>query len=475
MNSIQQIVVKALEEICKTIEKNSLDDIGKLAKALHPVTENMTLKIIELCIEQMDDALVIAAKAQRRRDGITIKERDVERRVTTDLGILHYKRTYFTLPDGTYAYLVDHLIGIEEYERFTKEFIAETLQLATVKSYQQAIDFMGQVFSRQTVHNRLIALKDLTVPVTKVKETPETLDVFADEDHAHLNPKGDAMIPLATITEGIDKSNPKRHKTVNPLHIGAYGMPAAVFSSNVLTAVNERYDLSKVKKINVHGDGGKWIKGLQQMLPHSQLILDGYHLSKEMKTVLRLTGASHYKKALCDCMSREDGYEDFERYCERIMKRQTTEEGREKVRRFVAYCAGHWDSIVLRMSGTVCGSCTEPQVSHVLSERLSRNPIAWSKPGLNRMTMLVVYTKNGGKVRGEDVRVRVNERDHSHYVKQGFAQYREYADRQMNDVLKAKYNWDIFDGEYAYLGKVDWTYMVRKSLGSLQSLSQLVS
>ena len=183
MNSIQQIVVKTLDVICKTIQNISLDNVGKLANTLQPAANNMILEILKVCIEEMDNALVIAAKAQRRAEGITIKEREVERSVLTDLGELHYRRTYFMLPDRTYAYLVDYLIGVEAYERVTKEFIAEILQLSTVKSYQQAVDFKGQALTRQTVHNRLVVLKDLAVPIAKAAETPEKLDIFADEDH----------------------------------------------------------------------------------------------------------------------------------------------------------------------------------------------------------------------------------------------------------------------------------------------------
>ena len=112
MNSIQQIVIKAIGEICSTILKVGMSDVGKLTKALQPVTAGITLVVLSLCAEQMDEALVVAAKSQRRLDGIQIKERDVKRTVMTNLSALHYKRTYFKLPDKTYAYLTDYLIGI---------------------------------------------------------------------------------------------------------------------------------------------------------------------------------------------------------------------------------------------------------------------------------------------------------------------------------------------------------------------------
>ena len=99
MKSIQQIAVRAIEEICKTIQDVGLEDVGKVARALLPASTRMTLEIVQSCIEEMDQSLVCAAKAQRRKDGITVKERAVERVLRTELGELRYRRTYFALPD----------------------------------------------------------------------------------------------------------------------------------------------------------------------------------------------------------------------------------------------------------------------------------------------------------------------------------------------------------------------------------------
>lgn len=430
MEIIQQIAVKAVEEIFESVKGTGLSDIGKTIKALTPVVSRTVLSILTAFLEKMDEDLVTGAKALRREDGITVKERNVSRTWLTELGEPTYKRTYFRLRDGSFVYLLDHVIGVESYERISKELVADILQAATVKSYQQAIDSTKQEISRQTLHNRLVALDDLVIPVERVEETPETLDIFADEDHVHLTPKGQAIVPLVTITEGMDVSNPKRHRTIHPIHVAAFRMAPDAFKENVLAVLTERYDLDKVKQINVHADGGSWILGLQQLIPHSRLVLDGYHLEKELRSFLRLEGASCYAGVIRDSMRKEDGYEAFERYCEAIFRKQTTEKEQKKVRDFVEYCANHWRAIVVRMSKETCGSCTEPQVSHVLSDRLSRNPIAWSKEGLNKMTMLVVYTKNGGKVCAKDVRIRVNEQAKASFHEVGYARYSDYAKKR---------------------------------------------
>ncbi len=475
MDIIQQIAVKAVEEIIKSAKSTGMNDIGKTIKALTPVVSRTVLSILTAFLEEMDETLVTGAKALRKEDGITVKERDVPRTWLTELGELTYKRTYFRLRDGSFVYLLDHVIGVESYERISKELVADILQAATVKSYQQAIDSMKQEVSRQTVHNRLVVLDDLVMPVERVEETPETLDIFADEDHVHLMPKGQAIVPLVTITEGMDVSNPKRHKTIHPIHVAAFGMAADAFKENVLAVLTKRYDLDKVKQINIHADCGTWIQSLQQLIPHSRLVLDGYHLEKELRSFLRLEGAGCYAGAIRDSMRKEDGYEAFERYCGAIFSKQSTEKGQKKVRDFVEYCANHWSAIVVRMSKETCGSCTEPQVSHVLSERLSRNPIAWSKDGLNRMTMLVVYTKNGGKVSAEDVRIRVNERAKASFHEDGYARYSDYAKKQSEEMLNVKHDWSLFEHECDALGKVDGVYLLRKSVGAMKSLLEMVS
>ena len=475
MEIIQQIAVKAVEEIFESVKVTGMDDIGKTIKALTPVVSRTVLNVLRTFLEEMDEALVTGAKALRRKDGITVKERGVSRVWLTELGELTFKRTYFRLRDGSFVYLLDHVIGIESYERISKELVADILQAATVKSYQQAVDSTKQEISRQTVHNRLVALDDLVMPVERMKDTPETLDIFADEDHVHLTPKGQAIVPLVTITEGMDVSNPKRHKTIHPLHMAAFGMPAEAFRENVLAVLTERYDLDKVKQLNIHADGGSWIQGLQQLIPHSRLVLDGYHLEKELRSFLRLEGASCYAGAIRKAMRKEDGYENFVQYCEAVFNKQNTEKGQKKVRDFVAYCTNHWSAIVVRMSKETCGSCTEPQVSHVLSDRLSRNPIAWSKEGLNRMTMLVVYTKNGGKVSAEDVRIRIDQQAKTDYLEDGYSRYRDYAKMQSDDMLNVKHDWSLFEHECVALGKVDGVYLLRKAVGNLKPLLDMVS
>lgn len=44
------------------------------------------------------------------------------------------------------------------------------------------------------------------------------------------------------------------------------------------------------------------------------------------------------------------------------------------------------------------GCCQEGQVSHVLSERLSTRPMAWSKDGADKMSKIRAFKENKGNI-----------------------------------------------------------------------------
>ena len=86
MEIIQQIAIKAVEEIFESVKRIGLCDVGKTIKALTPVVSRTVLNVLTAFLEDMDEALVTGAKELRREDGITVKERDIPRTWLTELG-----------------------------------------------------------------------------------------------------------------------------------------------------------------------------------------------------------------------------------------------------------------------------------------------------------------------------------------------------------------------------------------------------
>ena len=467
-DSILQIAANMVEKVLEILDNSDLTALVQNPKPLVAVSNHCALDILQAAIEQADAALV-EAKAQRKNDGVTICERNTPRCVTTCLGDLHYRRTCFENKDGKRFYLTDQLIGIEPYERVSKALCAELVQATAELSMSKSVDKLGVAVSRQTVDNKLLALKELAIPCERVKDTPNVLHIFADEDHAHMRPKRSVCVPLVTVSEGIDRSDEKRHRTIEPLHFAGYGMSMSVFSEMVTAAVFERYDMDKVERIYVHGDGAKWITGLARLFPNCEQVLDGFHLNKRYKQLFHLQGAIPYAGAIRKAV-REDAFERFVQYCAAIQEKQDVE-GRKRLTEQVNFFQDHWDAIVKREQGDLCGSCTEPLVSHILSDRLSRNPLAWSADGLRQMTMLRTYTKNGGVVTSNDVRVSRSrtERagDRKALSEAGYARYRDYAEKQIDGFLHRKRDWSCLETVPQTFGKVNGRYLLLKSLSAV--------
>nr|MCR5693405.1 hypothetical protein [Clostridia bacterium] len=82
----------------------------------------------------------------------------------------------------------------------------------------------------------------------------------------------------------------------------------------------------------------------------------------------------------------------------------------------------------------VCGSCTEAEVSHVLSERISRTPCAWSYVGLDKITMIRILQANSGMIKGENINVTRDKESEEKSLntkrKEGYKDHMEYLEEE---------------------------------------------
>ena len=466
-NIIAQQLVKMQAEILGKIREEGLGNIGETAEVLFQVVKENTCELLRAILEATDTAIA-EAKGMRKADGLKVKERGVKRGLQTSLGEIEYRRTYYETAEGEYVYLLDHLIGVEPYERVSKALCAKLVNLAAEMSYGKSVGVGEADVSRQTVSNKVNALREVVQDVERVEETPEELHLFADEDHVHLKDGRNAIVPLVTISEGIDTSNPKRHKLINPLHIAGYGMDAEAFDDQVEACVYERYDLDRVKRIYIHGDGASRIIALGERFPNASHVLDGFHLEKYLKKLGHYNGAAQRMDTLRAAL-RDGNWKSYKKLLETIYALQTGKD-RENCKKVILYLWNNRRAAHLRYSPDICGSCTESLVSHVLSERLSRTPLAWSERGLEKMAMLVVYRKNGRKITAKDIRVSLTREELDREAllhRDGWDKYNNYMNRQIDSILDT--DWvGAFEKETVSFGKVDASFVIRKAFGSLR-------
>ena len=467
---IQQIAVRMVEQVLKMVEEKGIHDIGALVGGLLQIEKSSVLEMIKAILGEADAALV-AARAERAKDGLRIKQRNVPRKLVTEIGELEYERTYFETKEGERYHLLDYVIGVEKGERVSKALSALLVQEATHHSMGKAAKNLGAAVSRQTVNNRVLALREVVKDAVPTQTTPRELHVFADEDHVHMKDGRSVIVPLVTVTEGIDTAT-RRHKTINPVHFEGYGMSNTSFFEGISSFLHKKYDMQRVECVYMHADGGMWIRTAKDWLPNVIPVMDGFHLEKRLRQISRLNGAAGFIHSMRKAM-RSRNRDRFQEICHSIHAKQD-ERGKLRMTEHMNFLLNNWDAVVKRMSGTVCGSCTEPLVSHILSARLSRTPMAWSKHGLRQMAMLRVYVQNGESVSAKDIRISRCKKElirDEQDLRDGFKKYHAYADRQIDDFFRKKMDWSIFQPTVPLHRKVDGTSVFLHACARLRDLS----
>ena len=414
---IQQITEKLIQKIVKRAYSGGISDLDTLSSAVLGDCKEAAREMLEAITAQLNQQ-IRDDKGRRKAEGLVLKEKERPRSLLTELGRLEIPRDYYYDKNHkSYVFLLDQVIGIQGYERITDGVRAKLVGLATEVSYAKSARIVtGGEVSRQSVRNCILKLggieKELEPgkPKRKVKE----LHVFADEDHVHLQKEGKTKgkrsqtVPLVTVTEGVEKEREGRNRTEEAMHFVDEKFRTKELWKQVEGYLEATYDLESVERIYLHADGGKWIqKGLENF-PKVIRMIEAMKAGNRKKLEPILRGLSEVREE-------------------------------EKERKFVIelgkYLFGNYEAIRNRLNYGGVGSCTEGQISHVLSERFSRNPMGWSKEGLGKLSKQRVYRKNRGRIEAADFK-RTQEKKN---------RYCEYAERVVEEACQGAVDFSLFE------------------------------
>jgi len=383
-----------------------ITDVDKLSSDVLEDCKELSRKIVIEAIEEMNRNLR-DDKQERKELGLVLKEKNRTRELYTEIGTLKYQRDYYyNRYSGSYETPIDEMIGVRKYERVGDTVRARLVTLATDVSYARSSDIVSNGrLSRQTVRNCILSAPALEKKPEKnpEKRQQRVLDVYADEDHAHMQKpnkqkgKRNMMVPLVTVTEGKTQVCKGRNATIRPMHFVDEQMNAKNLWESVEGYIADTYDVEGIEKIYIHADGGKWIQNGLENFGNIEHVMDGYHLKKRLRDVNRKFPQANIGSRLEQAIKNKDS-ERAEAIIEDTVKWCSSSKDLDEITELLTYLKTNWESIVNRYNEGVTGSCTEGQVSHILSERFSRNPMGWSEEGLGKLTKLRVYCKNGGKI-----------------------------------------------------------------------------
>ena len=417
IKSIQQFEEVGVKKLGKVLE-SFVKEPEKQAEFIYGVTDSMIqlgLDIIKETFESMDEEL---RESGLGKTNWVISRKD-ETSLITSLGTVKYHKTLFKNKEtGACEYLLDRIMGLESHVRMTEDAEAKMLEEAVDSSYRKGGTkaSISDTVSKQTVKNKIHDLK--FIPMVNNVERKKQVDylyIDADEDHVslqYLEKKGDIVKPrsntsmpkLAYVYEGLEPVAPKsqRMQLIAPNYFGGiYEGTQGVeqFWREIHEYIDATYDISKIKKIYINGDGASWIKSGRKWISGATFVLDKFHMQKYIiaATSHLLDSASDARSELYHAIYKKSKSMAVGTF-EKILAVTELESQRRKVETSMSYILGHWDGIMqgIRNKEVQVGCSAEGHVSHIYADRMSSRPLGWSRHGVNQMAKLRIYKANKG-------------------------------------------------------------------------------
>lgn len=462
---IQQIAVELVKKVTEKAYSGGLHDIDGLATdVLQDCKEACSAVLEAICAEI--NVQIRQDKAGRKELGLVLKEKDRPRELLTELGRLCLPRDYYYDKDhDKHTCLLDQLIGVVPYERIGGALSARMVELATEMSYARSADIAsGGKVSRQTVKNRIQKIDALEkFPESDEKKEMPELYIYADEAHAHMQKpnkekgKCSKIVPLVTVSEGMRKEGRDRNKAIGRMHFVDENFDTKELWKGVEGYLWQAYDLSKVEKVFVYGDGGKWIKKGLEDLPQTVHVMDGYHLGKRLRSIGNKFPGRNVAFRLGKALESRDRARADE-ILQGLYEVATSDEEVKSISEFGTYLMENWEKVTNSKALDIPGSCTEAQISHTLSKRFSRDPLGWSEKGLGKLAKLRVYVKNGGEITAAAFKKK---QDHT---------YCEYTDKVMEEAMSGALDWTIFDREPLIFDGASGTQTLIHGMGTVKNV-----
>lgn len=355
----------------------------------------------------------------------------------TVFGLVTYERTYYIniATRKTYCH-VDRFLGLKKYDHYDPYIKSLLVEYAATSSFATAgknvTNMIGQrvhvnkrffTISRQTVRNCILKNRVASVAHTPNPHTPDTLFVMLDEKFVATqnNNNLDIMVKHAVIFSDIQKvkKHNNRHVLINKHTIATFKTGIA---KEILDYINDTYDIAKLKKIYVLGDGALWIKNVSNCLRIENVevifALDKYHF----KQALRLITLDNESSEIILENILNDDKAQFKSFCHHSKLQSPHRE--DIIQEKQQYILNNWNAIrVAYHENLKC--CMEGQISHNLAAPLTSRPKGFSKNMLAMMVNLVIHHSN------------------KHNIKNLFLQ--NFGKKETIILNKEKLNFSLFD------------------------------
>lgn len=261
--------------------------------------------------------------------------------------------------------------------------------------------------SRQTIYNLLHRSGRIHLRPSPMSHTPETLYIMADEKWVPLqgecteNKKDiKEMVKVAVCFEGKERILKKdgtptdRFRLKNKYIFSSCASEKNNFWERLQDQLSYRYDLSKVKKIYILGDGASWIRsGISELqMPGTTVkaALDRFHASQ---AIHRMTSDKVFQEVLIRYLYelKRDEFDTTAMIAGSYLKEESE---RKRFDENLDYIHKHWHEFKVMVKEVRIGCAMEQAISHIIASHFTSVPKAYSRKNLPLYLSSRIHSQN---------------------------------------------------------------------------------
>ena len=287
-----------------------------------------------------------------------------KRQLVTSLGTMHYKRRVYRDESGKRRKLLDELIGLDRYGRYSLSIKQKGSYLASELPYRKAAEVLSWMIGDYVSHSAIGRMMGQVGGSYVAQEESQQEGIFEQGEERIEAGKVPAKV-LYGESDGvwISLQREEKHKTevrVGILYTGkkTIGVGRKALKNKVvvtkivkdsqewqetlLKTAYEHYDLSTTDQVMVGGDGNRWVRQSFDFLGLPQeFVLDRYHLYREARRAFGFTAQTEkWIRQIC-----QEGLEAVLPEMLHTMS-QAPSKAAQKMRKFIQYLVNNRDGLL---------------------------------------------------------------------------------------------------------------------------------
>ena len=370
-----------------------------LEDMLFEILQNIARKVFEKAITDIDNYL-----RKNRKRGKLKNTGKREKYFLTRFGDILYLRTrYKDKKTGKSHYLLDEALSIDKNQRISLSRARIECFLSGFSSYREVVEGIKLLIGgprcheaiRQSVlkegkllienqEKKLRQIENLDYPD---KEAPDTAYLEADATYISLQHRGKKKKEKMEVKAGVGYTGKEARyssgKSKRLKEKFTFVGTGKDFMRKLSLLAEERFSLSKVKKVIFGGDGDSWItSGIKDYFSSATYILCLYHLYKKFKESL---GRRKEQQRIIKDLLLSNQIDKGLSVIDQLIRNPYDLKEKDNLTKLYTYISrnrqGITNQFILKDKGIERAGAIESNINKVIASRFKKRGMSWSKPG----------------------------------------------------------------------------------------------